>query len=75
MHELRAAICALDSKHQPECAMTGSECTPGVMQKKGIVSKLVHSQRVHCAEPMHDVLLQALQTRSNLCGTCISDMM
>lgn len=74
MHELRA-ICGLDSKYQPECAMTSSQCTPGVMQMKDIVSTLWHTQRVHCAEPMRAVLLQALQTRSKLCKTGIPVMM
>ncbi len=33
------------------------------MQMMGIVSKLAHSQHVYYAEPMHAVLLQALQTK------------
>ena len=43
------------------CTVDGRQCTPEVMQRKGIVSKLVHNQRVHIAEPMLAVLLQALQ--------------
>ena len=56
--------------------MTGRQCTPEVMQRMGIVSKLVHSQHVHYAEPMLAVLLQALQTKwsSPSCRTLIVTM-